>query len=207
MKKIILIFAILSISILNVFSQTKELPYSHQWTVVSGITQPLLLDGFNIAVNYTTNRLVFEYSHGMFLKYNEVVMNPDYKGKVLSIESPYSTGAGIGYRLFANNILAMDIRGEAKVHQYNVELNNDLAIEYTNFDLGAGWYTQVRPFGKKNNALKGIVIEPSIRYWGNAASTLENDFQYTTNEDDVEIHKPYALNLFANISIGYTFGR
>lgn len=206
MKNIILIIAVITTFSSNIFGQSKELPYSHQWTVVAGISQPLLLDGVNLAVNYTTNRFVFEYSHGMFLNYNESVMRAENRGKVDRIYSPYSTGAGVGFRFFAKPILAMDLRAEAKVHQYNVDLNDTEKIQYTNFDMGAGWYTQIRPFGKKNNALKGIVIEPSIRYWANVSSSLENDFQYHTREDVLETHRPYELGGFVNISIGYTFG-
>ena len=32
------------------FSQNRELPYSNQWTIVSGLTQPIFLNGVNIAV-------------------------------------------------------------------------------------------------------------------------------------------------------------
>ena len=206
MKNLLFIITVIITFSSNIFGQSKELPYSNQWTVVTGISQPLLLNGVNLVVNYTTNRFVFEYSHGMFLEYNETVMKAEYRGKVDRIYSPYSTGTGVGYRFFAKPIIAMDLRAEAKVHQYNVDLNTTESIQYTNFDMGAGWYTQIRPFGKKDNALKGIVIEPSIRYWAVVSSTLEDDFQYYTNEDILETHQAYELGGFVNISIGYTFG-
>ena len=181
------------------------MPYSNKWTIVSGLNQPIFLNGVNLAVNYTTNRWVFEYSHGANLNYSGPALKEGYRDNVLSLKSPYSTGPGVGYRVFANKILGLDIRAEAKLHQYDVELNDTQEISYTNFDLGGGAYWQIRPFGKKENHLKGIVIEPSIRYWANVSSSLEDDFQYTTNTGQIEVHNPYPLNLFFNISIGYTF--
>ena len=50
------------------------------------------------------------------------------------------------------------------------------------------------------------MIEPSIRYWANVESTLEDNYQYQTTEGQSLIHEAYPFNLFANISIGYTFG-
>ena len=199
----ILVFALLTCNF--AFSQDNELPYSNKWTIVSGLNQPVFLNGINLAVNYTTNRWVFEYSHGANLNYSGPALKEGYRDNVLSLKSPYSTGPGVGYRVFANKILGMDIRAEAKLHQYDVKLNDTQEISYTNFDLGGGAYWQIRPFGKKENRLKGIVIEPSIRYWANVSSSLEDNFQYTTNNGKMEIHNPYPLNLFFNISIGYTF--
>lgn len=183
-----------------------ELPYSNKFTVVAGVSQVLLLDGFNIAANYTTNRWVFEYSHGNSLDYSGEVLRPEYRTKVDQVHSPFSTGAGVGYRIFARPIIAMDIRAEAKVHKYEVALNSAQSVEYINFDLGGGVYWQIRPFGKSGNALKGIVIEPSIRYWRNISSNLEDNFTYLSEDGNQHIHEPYPLNLFANVSIGYTFG-
>ena len=202
MKNIIL-FLIICLST-NVFSQKKEINYSNRLSLVAGLTQPILLKGVNLAVTYTTNRWIFEYSHGMSLNYTDVLTS-DYKDDVLSLKSPYSTGAGIGYRFFANKIIGMDLRAEAKVHGYEVKLNNTLSTNYTNFDLGGGVYWQLHPFGKKENGMEGIVIEPSIRYWANVSSSLKENFKYGTNDGRTVIHKPYPLNLFANISIGYTF--
>ena len=202
MKKTILFLIICSST--NVFSQKKELNYSNKLTLLAGLSQPIFLKGVNLAVTYTTNRWIFEYSHGMSLNYTDV-LSKNYKDDVLSLKSPYSTGAGVGFRFFANKIIGMDLRAEAKVHGYEVKLNNTLSTKYTNFDLGGGIYWQIHPFGQKVNGMEGIVIEPSIRYWANVSSSLKENFTYETNEGNTAIHKPYPLNLFANISVGYTF--
>lgn len=204
MKRMILLLIVITICASKVFSQKKQLSYSNRLSVVAGLTQPILLRGANLAANYTTNRWVFEYSHGMSLDYTDVLTS-DYKDDVLSVKSPYSTGAGVGYRFFATEIVGMDLRAEAKVHGYEVELNDDQSIDYTNFDMGGGIYWQIHPFGRKKDYLQGFVIEPSIRYWANISSSLDDNFQYTTNDGRLVTHEPYPLNLFANVSIGYTF--
>ncbi|MEL6252467.1 MAG: hypothetical protein AAFR87_10700 [Bacteroidota bacterium] len=206
MKKSLIIFLFIILSLSQTFAQQKELTYSHKWSLVFGMTQPLLLDGFNFAVNYTTNRWVFEYSHGVSLNYEGPALRSAYEGQIISLESPYSTGPGVGYRFFSNDILGLDVRAEAKLHQYNVQLNQTQSIKYRNFDLGGGVYLQIRPFGKSTKAIKGIVIEPSIRYWANVSSSLEDNFTYLNPEGMSSTHNPYPLDLFANISIGYTFG-
>ena len=204
MKQMILALMLTTTVFTKTVSQNKTLEYSNRLTIVTGLTQPIFLKGINLAVNYTTNRWVFEYSHGMNLDYTEV-LNRDYKNNVLRIKSPYSTGAGIGYRFFSTKITGLDLRAEAKVHEYQVALNQNQTIDYTNFDLGGGLYWQIHPFGKKTNALQGIVIEPSIRYWANVGSSLTENFEYNTNDGRRIIHKPYPLNLFGNVSLGYTF--
>jgi len=204
-QKVILLAIIILAFANSSFGQKKKLPYSNKLTIVTGLTQPLLLDGFNLAINYTTNCWVFEYSHGINLHYSNEILKPNYRDNIISMKSPFSTGAGAGFRIFAKPILSMDIRAEAKVHQYDVQLNDVEEISYRNFDLGGGMYFQIRPFGKKNNALQGFVIEPSIRYWANVSSTLDDNFTYQNNADETIIHNPYPLNLFGNISVGYTF--
>lgn len=189
------------------FSQNEELKHSYKWTIVAGLSQPIFLDGFNLAVNYTTDRWIFEYSHGIGLNYKGEVLREGYRENLLSLSSPYSTGPGIGYRFFSNDIYGLDLRAEAKVHQYDVQLNSSDMISYTNFDLGGGTYLQIRPFGRKENALQGIVIEPSLRYWAQVSSTLKDGFSYITDDGRTVSHEPYPLNLFINISIGYTFAR
>lgn len=177
-----------------------------KWTVAAGITQPILLNGYNLAINYNLGNIVLEYSHGINLEYRDQVLKPAYKDKLISLNSPYSTGAGIGYKLIAKDRIGFDIRAEAKVHKYVAELTATETIDYVNFDLGSGAYFQYYPFAKQTNALKGLVIEPSIRYWANTVSTLKDAHTYQTENDLAAIHEPYSLDLFANISIGYTFG-
>lgn len=204
MKQKILLILWLIAPLGNALSQNKKLSYSNKINLVAGLSQPFFLKGVNLAMSFTTNRLLFEYSHGMNLDYTDV-LNSDYKRNVLSIRSPYSTGMGFGFRFFSNKIIGMDIRAEAKIHAYEVQLSTKHFTQYTNYDLGGGIYWQIHPFGNKTKALAGIVLEPSIRYWANVSTSLNDNYTYKTNDGRTLIHKPYPLNLFANISLGYTF--
>jgi hypothetical protein len=38
--------------------------------VFFGLTQPLLVDGFNVEINYIHNRFIFDYSHGASLNFS-----------------------------------------------------------------------------------------------------------------------------------------
>lgn len=95
---------------------------------------------------------------------------------IRSIYALYSTGLGVGYRLTH----FLDIRAEAKVH---------------------------RLIARRANALRGIVLEPSVRYWHYVASSLpDGRVNFMTDAGDVRTHTPYNFGLFANVSVGYTFG-
>ena len=59
MKNSILIIVFAFAFITNASAQKKQLPNSNQLSIVFGVSQPLLLDGFNIAANYTTNCWVY----------------------------------------------------------------------------------------------------------------------------------------------------
>jgi hypothetical protein len=173
--------------------------YANTWTVVAGLSQPILLHGGNLAGSYFSRNLTFEYSHGMFLHLEGSTVKDKH---VHSIYVPVSTGLGIGYRITGY----LDIRGEVKLHRFEVQLNATQKIKYTNIDLGAGAYYRIYPFQKKDRWAKGILIEPSLRYWQFVRSTLKNKgLNYVDDGGEMQTHHPYNFGLFANISIGYTF--
>ncbi len=69
-----------------------------------------------------------------------------------------------------------------------------------------------RPFKKQENALRGLMVSPSLRYWPRVSSTLEdNQFTYTNSlTDRVETHQAMEAGiantpLIFNISVGYSF--
>ena len=170
-----------------------EMGNSHEFTILSGLIQPLLFGGGNIAGTYFSNKLTFEYSHGAFLTYPKFLRKD---GNLTSLYSKWSTGAGIGYRLSTNR----DLRLEVKAHNYEADLINDQEIEYTAYSLGVGIYS--RKYLWESNWL----IEYSLRYWPNISSTLpEDQFQYNDQEGINYVHKAHQLGLIFNISVGYTF--
>jgi hypothetical protein len=182
------------------FSQTKEDIYANKFTVAFGLTQPIVLKGFNVAGTYFTKNWTFEYSHGVNLKL-EGAVNKDKN--TVSTLAKYSTGLGVGYRLTR----FFDVRLEAKAHEFTTQLNKNEAITYTNFDLGAGAYYRIYPFKKSTGALKGLHLEPSVRYWQFVKTNMPNEATpFTTEAGQAAVHKPYNFGLFANVSLAYTFG-
>ncbi|TAE82085.1 MAG: hypothetical protein EAY81_09320 [Bacteroidetes bacterium] len=215
MKKILLL-ATCTFAISKIQAQTeskKDLLYSHKFSIVAGLIQPLALQGGNIEATYTTKRMIFDYSHGFNL-------NPpssgDYKTQNVVLNIPFSTGFGIGYRI--NSFL--DIRFEPKLHSWEVydkdasQTSTNRIKDYKTFTLGVGIYYRYFPFkNSKSKGLQGITTATSIRWWQNVGSTLSNDEFSYNNKTTGKKETLKAANIgigntpiIFNISVGYTFG-
>jgi hypothetical protein len=180
----------------NLHGQDDKKTNSHarQFTLLSGLIQPVLLGGVNLAGTYFTNRLSFGYSHGMFLNYPKFLRKDN---NVSRLYSPWSTGAGIGYRINSK----YDVRAEAKAHNYLVYLPNNNRAEYTVYSLGVGFYSR-QYLGKH------FLFEYSLRYWPNVSTTLTDDkFIYHDTNGNNQEHKAHQLGIIFNVSLGYTFYR
>jgi hypothetical protein len=216
MKNLILIVTILLMSSTNTSAQTKnkkDLLYSNKVSVLFGLLQPVVAQGFNVEVNYTTKRLIFDYSHGVSL---DPPVAGDFKTQNTVLHIPYTTGFGIGYRLSS----FFDVRFEPKLHSwemyYKDEAQNDgtKIKDFKTITLGIGAYYRYMPFKKSDNKiLQGITTSTSLRYWQNAGTTLRNDEFSYFNKISNKIETLKAPNIgFANspiifnIAIGYTFG-
>jgi hypothetical protein len=215
MKKIITI-ALLTLTTTWLYAQSekkKELLYSNKFSVLAGLIQPLALGGGNIEVNYTTKRMIFDYSHGFNL-------NPpsagDFKTQNVELRLPITTGFGIGYRITS----FLDIRFEPKLHSFEVYQKGDEKTEankikdYKTFTLGAGMYYRYFPFRNSNSkVMQGITTTASVRWWQNVGSTLSNDEFSYNNKLSGKKETLKAANigfgntpLVINMGIGYTFG-
>jgi hypothetical protein len=215
-KNIITIIILNILNILNSFAQIedkKELLYSNKFSLLFGTLQPTALKGFNVEVNYTTKRMIFDYSHGISLDPPTV---GDFKNQKIVLHLPYSTGFGIGYRFTS----FLDVRFEPKLHSWEVynEGENQSADtkikDFKTFTLGIGVYYRYMPF--KNSAhkfLQGITTSTSLRYWQNVGTTLRKDeFSYfNKSSNKTETLKAPNIGIanspiIFNIAIGYTFG-
>jgi hypothetical protein len=216
MKKIVIILALIIVSISNGFAQTKnkkDLLYSNKFSLLFGTIQPAVLSGFNVELNYTTKRLIFDYSHGVSL---DPPAAGDFKTQKVVLHLPYSTGFGIGYRFSS----FFDVRFEPKLHSWEVYNKEDVQNsstkikDFKTFTLGIGAYYRYMPFKNSNNKiLQGITTSTSLRYWQNVGTTLRNDeFSYlnkSTNKTETLKAPNIGLAnspLVFNIGIGYTFG-
>ncbi len=190
-------------------------PYANRFTLGGGISQ-VLLGGFNVQAEYTTNRMVFDYSQGFNVHLNGKTASLLAQDQQLNEKLTTTLGIGIGYRITP----AFDIRFEPKLHFYEVNYNgqteagNSRLTTYKTVTLGAGAYYRYYPFRRQTNGLAGILIMPSVRYWPNVWSSLDNNKLTYVNKatNRTETYKtatqgfPGTGGLLANVTIGYTFG-
>ena len=206
-----IIFVVLMMLCMKSIGQKNE----REAAVLFGLNQPLLMGGFNVELNYFTNRMAFDFSHGISLDFKGGLVTGSMKDQHLVAHLPYSTGIGIGYR-FAPWI---NLRVEPKWHRFEIFYDGDeqiLAnriISYNTFTLGLGLYGKWHPFKKKENFLRGIMIAPSARFWPNVSTTLPGDQFSYANKITGQTETQKALNIganntpwFINVSVGYSFG-
>jgi hypothetical protein len=191
-------------------------PYSNRLTLGGGVSQ-LLLGGYNVQAEYTTNRLVFDYSHGFNINLNGRTASPVAQDQKLAERLTSTLGIGVGYRLTP----FFDLRFEPKLHSYDVHYDGqpktpaNRITSYRTVTLGVGAYYKYYPFRKQANGLAGILIMPSVRYWPNVWSSLENNaFRYSNRvTEKTETYRaasqgfPGTNGLLANVTLAYTFGR
>ena len=216
MKHLIILVTLITMGISNSVAQTtekKKLLYSNKFSVLFGTLQPVALKGYNVEFNYTTNRLIFDYSHGVSL---DPPVVGDYKTQNVVLHLPYSTGFGIGYRFSS----FLDLRFEPKLHDWEVFNKDEMQSEATKikgfktFTLGLGLYYRYMPFKNSNNKiLQGITTSTSLRYWQNVGTTLSKDQFSYINKSTNKIETLKAPNIgianspiIFNLAIGYTFG-
>ncbi len=216
MKKVFFVLVLSCASIASGFSQvsqSSEFLYSNKFSILAGLIQPLLLKGGNIEVNYFTDKMSFDYSHGFSLNPPTV---GTYKDQNISLHLPFSTGFGVGYRFSS----FFDIRFEPKLHSWELYYKDAEQTEankikdFKTITLGFGAYYRYFPFkNSESTFLQGFELSSSIRYWQNVGTTLTNDeiiyANKTTNKTETLKAPSIGLAntpLIINIGIGYTFG-
>jgi hypothetical protein len=209
--------ALLIVTLLSVMfhsqAQNEDWKTEKKVNLVFGLTQPLLLGGFNIEGNYIHNRFIFDYSHGAGLQFDLNKVTPELKRQGVTVKFPYTTGFGIGYRLKE----WVNIRVEPKWHKFEffdgeTQNTNTQITSYNVMSLGLGLYGHYQPFKKSDSFLSGIMVAPSIRYWPTVSSSLEGDsFSYTNKntkaKEEIKTLDPgmgFSPFIF-NVSVGYSF--
>lgn len=210
MKKLTLPVLFFFVALASNAQQTKKPEIS----VVFGLNQPLVLGGINFEVDYWTKKFVFEYSHGFGLEFQDNLVTKEAQAQQLAFHVTNSLGIGIGYRITNR----FNVRIEPKVHMWEMYYDDEFKTsegrikKYNTYTLGLGAYYRWTPFEKKENALRGLTIAPSVRWWPNVGSSLKDDKYTYFNErtQQTETHKANNIGLsntpfFVNVSIGYTF--
>lgn len=196
-------------------AQTNDWKQDRQIAVLFGLTQPLAVSGFNIEGNYIHHRFIFDYSHGASLDFTGSLLPEYLQNQGVVVHMPFSTGFGIGYRFTE----WLNLRIEPKWHRFEFFYEGDeqitanrIAVDENNFSLGLGLYGYFKPFKKTENALSGITVAPSIRFWPTIASSFDNnEFTYqnriTGNTERLEsLASGIGFSpLIVNISLGYSF--
>jgi hypothetical protein len=194
--------------------------YAQDWktdkkiAVLFGLTQPLIVKGFNIEGNYIHNRFIVDYSHGVSLDFAGDMLTPELKDQQLAVHIPWTTGFGVGYR-FTH---WLNLRVEPKWHRFEFYYDGETQSKenqitgYNTFSLGAGLYGFFQPFKRQENFLKGITIAPSVRFWPTVNSSLLTDEYVYSNKITGANEKIGTLDpgfgftpLVINISVGYSF--
>jgi hypothetical protein len=216
MKNLFLSVIVLSLVLNSNVSFAQDIQQSNkEYSVVFGLNQPIVEHGFNFELNYWMTHFVIDYSHGFGLEFTGSLVSNEAKAQHVSFNVTNSLGVGFGYRFTKR----FNIRIEPKMHMWDMYYSNQFKEQagkitgYNTYTLGLGAYYRWTPFEKINNALKGITIDPSIRWWPNVASSLKNNeyAYYNKITDTNETIKANNIGIsntpwFANISIGYTFG-
>lgn len=164
-----------------------------------GLSQPLLLRGFNAAVDVRVRRWVFSYSHGQGLDYTRV---PGLRTKAeeragLRVYAPYSTGFGVGFTLFRELYVMADF----KLHRFELSANAERA-HYSTVTVGA-------EIGYRFFAWRGLYVSPVVRYWPNVADTAPSTGVRVPTRSGGEVrHQPVSQGVhgvFANVLVGWAF--
>lgn len=183
--------------------------------LVFGMTQPLVVSGFNIEGNYIHNRWILGYSHGMSLDFSGSTLTADLSRQGIVVHVPWTTGFGVGYRLKE----WVNIRIEPKWHRFEFYYDGEAQqaanriTAYNTMSLGIGLYGHYQPFKNSKSFLEGIMVAPSVRFWPTIASTLAGDSHVYQNTKTMQAEEITTLDpgvgftpLIVNISIGYTLG-
>jgi long-subunit fatty acid transport protein len=189
-------------------------PDGQEFSLVFGMTQPILLRGFNAEINWWTPRFVVDYSHGIGLKFDGSLYGGAIEAQQLDLNVPHSLGFGFGYRFTQG----LNLRLEPKLHVFQLYYDGEAMTrasriaQYSTFTLGLGAYYRWTPFRNLRSGLAGLTFAPSVRYWPNVASTLENGRLLYENRltGQTETHTAARIGVsntpwIVNLSIGYTF--
>jgi hypothetical protein len=187
--------------------------------VNAGLLQPLGLGGANVEVDFRWRHFVASYSHGWSLDLDGAAITGAMHAQHVTLHIPYTTGFGIGVTVPVRILRSfVDLRAEAKLHRFDASYDSadgtraTAIASYSTYTLGAGAYWTVVPFADRRDALRGLDLSTSFRFWPNVGSTLPGDqvtyANATTGRDEVH----HAANIgiantpiIVNVSIGYVF--
>jgi hypothetical protein len=179
----------------HVFRLEARQPQRVQLAFHAGLAQPLLMHGFNAAVDVRYKRLILTYSHGEGLDPTAFLSSTE-KAAGLTMREPYSTGGGVGVVLLDELWVLADF----KVHRFEADTPLDHQT-YTNVTIGGeiGWRYFV---------WKGFNVALVARYWPNVYSTAGSGLTLHDANGAPFLHQPMQQGyggFFGNVLVGWAF--
>ena len=179
----------------HVFQLRAHQPSAVQLTFHFGLIQPIVMRGFNAAVDVRYKRLLLSYSHGHGLDATRFGTARE-RAADMSLALPWTTGGGVGVVL----IDELWIMADVKVHRFEARTSEDERA-YTTVTVGAelGW----RYF-----LWKGFNIGLVARYWPNVYASSGKGATLRDASGQSFVHKPLqqgASGFFANVLVGWAF--
>jgi hypothetical protein len=207
-----IIATLLSMVITFMHAPAQDWQSQQEAGILFGLSQPLVLNGFNIEGNYIHHRLILDYSHGAALQFTGDLLTDAMRDQQVTVFLPFTTGFGVGYRITE----WINLRVEPKWHRFNLYYEagprsaSNLATSFDTYTVGLGLYGLWKPFKNAESAVKGITVAPSIRWWPTVGSSVEgNQVQYLNRQTE-RIERLDVLGpgigfspWIANISVGY----
>jgi len=179
----------------HVFRLAARQPPSVQLAFHYGLLQPIVMHGFNAAVDVRYKRLVLTYSHGQGLDATRFESASEQAAGMTLLE-PWTTGGGVGVLLIDELWILADV----KVHRFAAATEVDSAT-YTNVTVGLelGW----RFF-----LWKGFNIGLVVRYWPNVYSSAGSGVTLHDASGKAFVHEPMQQGqsgVFGNALLGWAF--
>lgn len=180
------------------FSRRAHQPQRVQLSFHYGLLQPIVLKGFNAAIDVRYRRFIFTYSHGQGLDFTGApgVRSSEEKAAGETVFAPFSTGFGLGCVIVDELYALVDF----KVHKFQVRLDETLE-EYLTMTVGL-------EVGYRFFIWRGLHIAPVLRYWPNVWTSAKHDpMQITSSDHSVTHHvvQQGTSGFFANVLLGWAF--
>lgn len=164
-----------------------------QLSAHAGLLQPILLRGFNAALDVRVRRFVLSYSHGEGLEGLEALgaLTPTAQSRGATLSMPFSTGGGIGVTLIDELYVLLDV----KFHRFAL-VDGDQRFEYSTLTLGG-------EVGYRLFLWKGAHLALAVRYWPNVWSSIPNGA--AVRGENHRAAEQGFHGLFANVLFGWAF--
>jgi hypothetical protein len=177
------------------FQLAAHAPERPQLAFHFGLVQPILLHGFNAAVDVRYKRLLLSYSHGQGLDVTRFTSTRE-RAAGMTLREPWTTGGGIGVTLIDELWLMADL----KVHRFEAELGAEQR-GYTTITAGA-------ELGYRLFLWRGLNVALVARYWPNVYASSGRGVVLHDKQGERLTHKPMqqgSAGFFLNVLVGWAF--